>query len=128
MAAQQDLDPPVLCASGRIIRAISVFVGRDRAGAAVPPGDQVPLIINSVRFQPVGHGARAFFGQRKIGGGRFGCVGVPKNDDFPRLRRDFELPPGVVSVKYTIDLANLAFLGLDEASEIIKRANPGHRM
>jgi hypothetical protein len=47
------------------------------------------------------------------------------DDDFPRLPDDFIPPSGVVSVKYTIDLANLPSLGMDEVEEIIKAANHG---
>ncbi|MRV76304.1 PD-(D/E)XK motif protein [Duganella sp. FT92W] len=43
--------------------------------------------------------------------------------DFPRLPDDFELPSGVVSVKYTVNLANLPSLDIDEVIEIIKDAN-----
>jgi len=46
------------------------------------------------------------------------------DQDFPRLPDDFAPPSGVVSVKYTVDLANLPALGLEEAMEIIKAANP----
>lgn len=48
------------------------------------------------------------------------------DDEFPRLPDDFTPPSGVVSVKYTVDLANLPFLGLDEALDMIRDANPGH--
>ena len=44
--------------------------------------------------------------------------------DFPRLPNDFALPPGVVALKYTVDLANLPTLGAEEAIAIIKDANP----
>lgn len=47
------------------------------------------------------------------------------DSDFPRLPDDFTLPSGVVSVRYTVDLANLPALGVDEAAELIKAANPG---
>jgi hypothetical protein len=46
------------------------------------------------------------------------------DEDFPRLAEDFTPPSGVVSVKYTVDLANLPALGMEEAMEIIKVANP----
>jgi hypothetical protein len=46
------------------------------------------------------------------------------DDDFPRLPDDFMPPSGVVSVKYTVDLANLPALGIEEATEFIKAANP----
>lgn len=46
--------------------------------------------------------------------------------DFPRLPDDFLPPSGVVSVKYTVDLANLPSLGVEEATDEIKRANPSH--
>jgi hypothetical protein len=45
------------------------------------------------------------------------------DSDFPRLPDDFELPSGVVSVKYTVNLANLPSLDVDEVIEIIKSAN-----
>ncbi|WP_035356798.1 PD-(D/E)XK motif protein [Edaphobacter aggregans] len=46
------------------------------------------------------------------------------DNDFPRLPDDFRPPSGVVSVRYTVDLANLPALGLEEATEIIKAGNP----
>jgi hypothetical protein len=46
------------------------------------------------------------------------------DEDFPRLPDDFAPPSGVVSVKYTVDLANLPALGLEELTELIKAANP----
>ena len=46
------------------------------------------------------------------------------DDDFPRLPDDFAPPSGVVSVKYTVDLANLPALGIEEATGFIKAANP----
>lgn len=45
------------------------------------------------------------------------------DDDFPRLPDDFLPPSGVVSIKYTIDLANLPSLGVDEAVDAIRSAN-----
>jgi hypothetical protein len=48
------------------------------------------------------------------------------DEDFPRLPDDFALPSGVVSVKYTVDLANLPALGMEEVTEIIEAANPGY--
>jgi hypothetical protein len=48
----------------------------------------------------------------------------PVDDEFPRLPDDFTPPSGVVSVKYTVDLANLPALDMDEATELIKAANP----
>lgn len=48
------------------------------------------------------------------------------DDAFPRLPDDFRLPSGVVSVKYTVDLANLPSLGMDEVNDIIRHSNPGH--
>ncbi|RMX18081.1 PD-(D/E)XK motif protein [Vandammella animalimorsus] len=47
------------------------------------------------------------------------------DDDFPRLPDGFSPPSGVVSVKYTIDLANLPSLGMDEVGVIIRAANNG---
>jgi hypothetical protein len=48
----------------------------------------------------------------------------PVDDEFPRLPDDFAPPSGVVSVKYTIDLANLPALDLDEVALLIRAANP----
>ena len=48
------------------------------------------------------------------------------DDDFPRLPDDFAPPPGVVSVKYTVDLANLPELDFDEALALVRQANPGY--
>ncbi len=45
------------------------------------------------------------------------------DEDFPRLPDDFLPPSGIVSVKYTVDLANLPSLGVDEATAVIKGAN-----
>lgn len=39
---------------------------------------------------------------------------------FPRLPESFSAPPGVVAIKYTIDLANLPTLGIDEAIERLR--------
>lgn len=47
------------------------------------------------------------------------------DDDFPRLPDDFTPPSGVVSVKYTVSLANLPSLGMDEVRMIIEAANHG---
>lgn len=43
------------------------------------------------------------------------------DDSFPRLPETFSAPPGVVAIKYTIDLANLPTLGMDEAMERLQR-------
>jgi hypothetical protein len=48
------------------------------------------------------------------------------NADFPRLPDDFAPPSVVVAVKYTVDLANVPALGVDEAGAIIKDANRSH--
>lgn len=48
------------------------------------------------------------------------------DEDFPRMPDDFQPPSGVVSVKYTVDLANLPSLGMDEASALIRDANRCH--
>lgn len=40
---------------------------------------------------------------------------------FPRLPESFLAPPGVVAIKYTIDLANLPTLGMDEAMDRLRR-------
>ena len=47
----------------------------------------------------------------------------PVDEDFPRLPDDFTPPSGVVSVKYTVDLANLPALGMEELTTIIKASN-----
>lgn len=54
-----------------------------------------------------------------------GAEAYAVDDDFPRLPDDFLPPSGVVSVKYTVDLANLPSLGMDEVGEIIMAANNG---
>ena len=48
------------------------------------------------------------------------------DNDFPRIPDDFAPPSGVVSVKYTIDLANLPELDFDEATTLVRDANPGY--
>jgi hypothetical protein len=45
----------------------------------------------------------------------------PVEDGFPRLPESFSPPPGVVALRYTIDLANVPTIGMDEA---IKRVKP----
>ncbi|WP_239027602.1 PD-(D/E)XK motif protein [Geomonas diazotrophica] len=45
------------------------------------------------------------------------------DDDFPRIPEDFQVPSGIVSIKYTVDLANLPSLGVDDATSLIKKAN-----
>lgn len=45
------------------------------------------------------------------------------DEEFPRLPDDFAPPPGVVAVRYTVDLANLPSLGMDEATDLIVEAN-----
>jgi hypothetical protein len=45
------------------------------------------------------------------------------DDEFPRLADDFIPPPGVVSMRYTIDLANLPAIDTDEVTEIILAGN-----
>ena len=46
------------------------------------------------------------------------------DEEFPRLSDDFFPPSGVVSVKYTVDLANLPALGMEEVAKIVRDANP----
>jgi hypothetical protein len=46
------------------------------------------------------------------------------DEDFPRIPDDFTPPSGVVSVKYTVDLANLPALGMDEVRATVEAANP----
>lgn len=45
------------------------------------------------------------------------------DNDFPRLPDDFHPPSGVVSIKYSVDLANLPSLSVDEVSDLIRAAN-----
>lgn len=45
------------------------------------------------------------------------------DNDFPRLPDDFHPPSGVVSIKYSVDLANLPSLSVDEVSELVRVAN-----
>ncbi len=47
----------------------------------------------------------------------------PVDAEFPRLPDDFTPPSGVVSVRYTVDLANLPLLGMKEAVALIKKAS-----
>lgn len=54
------------------------------------------------------------------------CQIYEVNAGFPRLPDDFTPPSGVVAVKYTVDLANVPALDVDEAMGIIRRANPAH--
>lgn len=42
------------------------------------------------------------------------------DDTFPRIPDDFTPPTGVVSVRYTVDLANLPSLGLEEALMLVR--------
>lgn len=48
------------------------------------------------------------------------------DDDFPRLPADFVLPSGIVSLKYTVDLANLPSMGAAEARELIAQSAANH--
>lgn len=52
------------------------------------------------------------------------CQVYEVDADFPRLTDDFTPPSGVVAVKYTVDLANVPVLDVDEAIGIIRKANP----
>jgi hypothetical protein len=45
------------------------------------------------------------------------------DDAFPRLPEGFRPPSGVVAMKYTIDLANLPTLDIDEATALIQQSN-----
>lgn len=44
----------------------------------------------------------------------------PVDEGFPRLPESFAPPSGVVSLRYTIDLANLPAIGMDEAIQRVK--------
>jgi hypothetical protein len=46
---------------------------------------------------------------------------LPVDEQFPRLPDDFTLPSGVVSLRYTVDLANLPGLGMDEVIATVKQ-------
>jgi len=48
----------------------------------------------------------------------------PVDEEFPRLPDDFTPPTGVVSVRYAVDLANLPALGMEEAADKLRVANP----
>lgn len=45
------------------------------------------------------------------------------DDDFPRLPDDFVVPSGVVSVRYTVDLANVPSLSMEEATALVRCAS-----
>ena len=45
-------------------------------------------------------------------------------DGFPRMPPGFVLPPGVVSMKYSVDLANLPVLGREEVIEAVRQGFP----
>ncbi|WP_081688848.1 PD-(D/E)XK motif protein [Inquilinus limosus] len=42
------------------------------------------------------------------------------DEEFPRLSEDFRLPSGVLAIRYTVSLANLPSLGVDEVIEMVK--------
>lgn len=42
------------------------------------------------------------------------------NENFPRLPNNFSPHPGVVEIKYTIDLANIISLGVDEVVDMVR--------
>lgn len=44
----------------------------------------------------------------------------PVDETFPRLPETFSPPPGVVALKYTIDLANLPAWGMEEATQLVQ--------
>lgn len=44
------------------------------------------------------------------------------DDHFPRLAEDFRPPSGVVAIRYTVSLANLPMVGLDEVMEAVRAA------
>jgi hypothetical protein len=44
------------------------------------------------------------------------------NDHFPRLPTNFIVPEGVVAIRYTIDLSNLPFLGVDDAIDVTQNS------
>jgi hypothetical protein len=46
---------------------------------------------------------------------------LPVEGQFPRLPDDFNMPPGIVALRYTVDLANLPSLGVDEGREAVLR-------
>lgn len=46
--------------------------------------------------------------------------GYQVDDAFPRLPDEFELPDGVVAVRYTVDLVNLPSIGLTEMHESVR--------
>jgi hypothetical protein len=46
------------------------------------------------------------------------------DDEFPRMPPDFVLPPGVVALRYTVDLANLPVLDRGEVIEAVRHGFP----
>jgi hypothetical protein len=42
------------------------------------------------------------------------------DEEFPRLRQDFQPPSGVLAVRYTVSLANLPTLGVDEVVDMLR--------
>lgn len=44
------------------------------------------------------------------------------DDDFPRLPEGFQAPNGVVAVRYTVSLANLPMIGVDEVQQAVRAA------
>lgn len=44
----------------------------------------------------------------------------PVDESFPRLPESFRPPSGVVSLRYTIDLANLPAIGMEEAIQLVQ--------
>jgi hypothetical protein len=47
----------------------------------------------------------------------------PVDESFPRLPESFRPPSGVVSLRYTIDLANLPAIGMEEAIQLVKSSD-----
>ena len=45
------------------------------------------------------------------------------DEDFPRLPDDLRLPSGIVSLRYSVDLANLPALGMEEAAVLVRKSN-----
>jgi hypothetical protein len=48
------------------------------------------------------------------------------DEGFPRLPPGFSPPPGVIAIRYTVDLANLPVLGREEVIDAVRDGFPPH--
>jgi hypothetical protein len=49
------------------------------------------------------------------------------DEEFPRIPQDFKPPSGVIAIRYTVDLANLPALGMDEVRTLVRDSYPFDR-